>query len=397
MNPFLDTVSPKVAIDQEDCQRIHYAAVRAAASGMRARSLPESVPLAALRERARLDGPGIYFLHPAEIERLFATVTLTIFRAVRFLYCSRLGRSIWMVWRILQAMANEASVAALSYEAVWALCLFLEKQRRESVSVPVERGQETWWIGLTMPDLVIREGTELAYQPVILWCIEAPDFRVRSFRIVPAGTGSEEGPLVLYDALVMARLPRARVATGLLWHLPRQLSTSFVLAPSCLAACQRGGIHIETSVAEPSVLQTIRETWESGVAGQTLSLRSCATLLDSYLYRVHGYGPLRELKQRAQASLPLIGYNQDPARQFPLLRAFLPQHQSMITAEGTVPLNGLHYTHELLSYWPGSPVTLRCSTYTEATAWIYLDGEILCQARAQELRRRDGSYRPFRH
>lgn len=119
MNPFLDTSSPPIAIDLEDCQRIHYAAMRAATNGVRALSLPVSVPLAALRERARLDGPDSYFLHPAEIERLFAESTLALFRTVRFLYCSRLGRSIRMVWRILEAMANEAGVAAPSYEAIW--------------------------------------------------------------------------------------------------------------------------------------------------------------------------------------------------------------------------------------------------------------------------------------
>ncbi|SRR5258708_23761759 len=139
-----------------------------------------------------------------------------------------------------------------------------------------------------------------------------------------------------------------------------------------------------------------RNTWEPGIAGQTLDLNTCAMLLDSYLYRIHGYGPLRELKERVRASTPLIGYNQDPAWQFPLLRAFLPQHPSAITAEGTVPFDGLHYTHELLLYWPGSPVTLCRSPYAEATAWIYLGEEILCQAQAQELRRHDGSYRPFR-
>jgi hypothetical protein len=396
MNPFLDLSSPPLHIEQEDCQRIHYAAVRAAADGMRVRSLPESVPLAALKEQARLDGPDIYFFHPTEIEFLFASVTLAIFRTVRLLYCSRLGRSIRMVWRILRAMANEANVAVLSYEAIWALCLYLEKQRRESVSVPLERGQETWWIGLTTPNLTIQEEAESAYSPAILWCIEVPDFRVRSFRIVPSGTIGEGTPMVLYDALIASRLPRARVATGLLWHLPRHISTPLVLDRVCLAACQRGGIRIEEARTEPSLLQTIRETWEPGVLGQTFSLRFCTMLLDSYLHRIHGYGPLRKLKERARASTPLIGYSQDPAWQFPLLRSFLPARESTITPEGTVFFDGLHYTHELLVYWPASPVTLRRSVDAEATAWIYLDEEILCQAHARELRRHDGTYRPFR-
>jgi len=43
--------------------------------------------------------------------------------------------------------------------------------------------------------------------------------------------------------------------------------------------------------------------------------------------------------------------------------------------------------------FPGTPVTLRCSEQSEAIAWIYLNGEILCEAKARELRRPDGTYR----
>jgi hypothetical protein len=82
--------------------------------------------------------------------------------------------------------------------------------------------------------------------------------------------------------------------------------------------------------------------------------------------------------------------------EFELLREFLPEGSSGIDGEGAVPYDGLHYTHELLSYWPGSPVSIRRSAFSESAAWIYLDGEILCHAHARELRRRDGSYRPFR-
>jgi hypothetical protein len=249
----------------------------------------------------------------------------------------------------------------------------------------------------TTPDLSIQEGTEPAYHPVILWCIDPSASHVLAFRIVPPEEMSTQVPLVLYDALVASRLPRTRVATGLLWHLPKQITTALSLGHPCLAACQRAGLRVEEKrVEEPSVLHTVRETWEPGVAGQTLPTRSWVTLLDSYLHRVHGHGPLRELKQRIRAYISLIGYNQDPAWQFPLLRSLLPQHPGTITPEGTVLYDGLHYTHELLSYWLGSPIALRQSIYAEATAWIYLDEEILCQAQAQELRRQDGTYRPFR-
>jgi hypothetical protein len=61
-----------------------------------------------------------------------------------------------------------------------------------------------------------------------------------------------------------------------------------------------------------------------------------------------------------------------------------------------VAFDGLHYTEDLLTYWPGSRITVKRSEHTEAVLWIYLGGEILCQAMARELARRDGSYRATR-
>jgi hypothetical protein len=47
----------------------------------------------------------------------------------------------------------------------------------------------------------------------------------------------------------------------------------------------------------------------------------------------------------------------------------------------------------LLEYWAGAPVTFRRSEHMEALIWVYLDGDLLSQAMARELQRRDGSYR----
>ena len=396
INPFLACASQGTLLEREDCQRIHYYALRAAARGTRPEAIPESVPLVALSERARLDGAEVYLLHLADIERLFAGVTLAVFCTVRALYCSRLGRSIKMVWRILRAMADAASAATFPYEAIWALCLYLEELRRASVEVPVERGQETWWVGATTPDISIQEGAAVEYHPSIAWCVEAQASRALSFRIASQEAIGENAALTLYDGIMAHRRPHPRVATGLIWHLPRRIITTVPLPRHCIAACQRGGIQVEEGAAELPFIQHIRETWERGVAGRTLRVSHCTAMLDAYLHRAHSYGPLRELEQHAHAYAPLLGYNRDPAWQFPLLREFFPIAKSSVTAEGAVAYDGLHYTHELLSYWGEHPVTIRRSEYAESTAWIYLDGEILCQAHALELRRRDGSYRQFR-
>ena len=89
------------------------------------------------------------------------------------------------------------------------------------------------------------------------------------------------------------------------------------------------------------------------------------------------------------------GFSRDPASIFPALRNLLPLHRSRI-CDGSVEFNGLHYADELLDLWQGKPVCLRCSEEAESRAWIYLNNEILCEANAIELRRRNGTYRPSR-
>jgi hypothetical protein len=359
--------------------------------GTRPEALPASVRLGELRERARFDGAEVYLAHPDDIERLFSGVTLAVYRTVRSLFCSRLGRSIKTVWRILCAMAYAAGVASIPYETIWALCLSLEERRLASVAVPVERGEETWWVGLTTPDISIQQGTARAYRPSIAWCVEASAPRALSFCIAPLDAADDNATRALYDAIMAHRRPQARVPTGLIWHLPERIMTTVPLSRPCIAACTRAGIQVEESTAEIPLLEHIRKTWEPGVAGRTLQARHCAGLLDAFLHSAHGYGPRRAFEQQAHRYASLVGYGQDPAGQFPLLREFLPAAASSIEADGAVLYDGLHYTQEWLSYWPGHPVALRRSAHTRAVAWIYLDGEILCQAHARELRRRDGS------
>jgi hypothetical protein len=294
------------------------------------------------------------------------------------------------------AMAGAAGAAIIPYEAIWALCLDMEESRKANVGVHIERGRDIWWIGQTTPDISIQERSATRYRPTITWCVDARDSRVLAFRIAPQEVAGDNVLLVLYDAIIDHRRPQQSVATGLLWHLPEQIITTVPLPASCHAACARGGIKVDETRAELPLMQAMRETWERGVVGRILPGDHCAALLDTYLNKTYGYGPLRIREQRARSYTPLVGYNQDPAWQFPLLREFLPLAQSSITDEEVAQFDGLHYAHELFSYWRGFHVTIRRSEYMEAAAWIYVDGEILCQAHAQELRRRDGSYRHFR-
>lgn len=110
------------------------------------------------------------------------------------------------------------------------------------------------------------------------------------------------------------------------------------------------------------------------------------------MHKAYGYSPLRIHEERDRVYYHLVGYNRDPAWQCPALRYFLPLHSGVISDDGALFYDGLHYTDDLLVYWAGVHVTFRRSEQTEALIWVYLEGSMLRTALAQELRRRDGTY-----
>ncbi len=125
-NPFCVVSAFNLPLKAETCQQMHAGALRGAARNTQAYAAPLSIAVDRLRAHARRYGPQVYLAHPAEIERLFRGVTLSVYQEIESLYCSRLGRNYATVYRILQAMALEAGIAPVEEEAIWAICMHLE-------------------------------------------------------------------------------------------------------------------------------------------------------------------------------------------------------------------------------------------------------------------------------
>jgi hypothetical protein len=103
-------------------------------------------------------------------------------------------------------------------------------------------------------------------------------------------------------------------------------------------------------------------------------------MLDTYLKKCHGYSPRTIADDADYAFRHLEGYNRDPALMLPPLRWLLPAYDATINEDAAVTVAGQRYHDDLLRYWPGVPVTVRVSRHDPHLAYIYLDGEILCQA-----------------
>ncbi len=379
-------------LTMEMYQRMHATALQRTMRGLHLHAAPDHIDVEQLKQFVARIGFDGCLIHPSDVERIFAGVTLKTYQTIREIYCSRLGRSIAIVYRILQRLCQQESLPIPTYEAVWAVCLYLEKRRRESVAVSVVRTTGAWWIGTLSPAVRIPVEKDAFYLPGIVCIIDTQTQHMLAFRIAPLDTLAESIPLALYDAIAAQRQPHPFALAGLLWQLPRRIITEETLSRECSTICKRMGIQVETTMCTQPLLEALRDTWATGLDGRILPRSQCAAILDSFLERIHGYGPIRVGKRRDEAFAQAQGYNQDPAALFPLLRALLPERKGMITDDGLVIDGYLRYADQLLHLWPRTQVTLRHSAHSTNIAWIFLEGEILCQAKG--LRRvRDGGSR----
>jgi hypothetical protein len=398
-NPFRVASAFNLPLKAETCQQFHADALRRATRNPQAYATPSGVPITELRAHARRYGPQAYLAHPAEIERLFRGVTLSVYQEIESLYCSRIGRSCATVYRILRAKALEAGVAPVEEEAVWAICMHLEELRAQRTAVTVERAASTWW--LTQLALAsssdssgasAHDGTQ--HLGTLVIDTDAP--RALAFRAGERRAEAQLRSLAIYDAIALERRPAPLGAGGLVWRVPSCLVVERELPLDCQRGCSSLGIPVERATRSLPLVEELRACWAGEQARRAITPGRCALVFESVLNRVFGTSPQRAREEREHALGRLIGYAQDPAELFPALRAFLPAQAAMIGQDGEVAFDGLHYVERLLSYWPGSPATVRRSEQTEAALWVYLEAEILCQAKARELARRDGSYRAAR-
>src|SRR5258708_36030354 len=144
-------------------------------------------------------------------------------------YCSRLGRSIKPTWRILNAMAQHTQMPLLSYEAVWAICLYLEASRRASVDVSIERDQSCWWVGKVVPDLRLRQRGSVWESPSIFFVIDTQHSHALSFSFSFQALEQEWSLLSLFEALRSQRQPNRKPISGPSWYLPPRANTDVSL------------------------------------------------------------------------------------------------------------------------------------------------------------------------
>lgn len=382
-------------LDLETCQRIHFTALHNGAHSTTHAFPQVAEQLEELRAIEQYYGPSVYLAHPHTVETIFEGVTVKVYQRIQALYVDRLSRSVQMVIRILKTMAEQAGAPSLNPEAIWAICAYLNEIRREQIEVTVEYEEVIW--ALVLLDLGVQAwipNNSIRQMSAVVVIDESHD-HVIGFRLCEAAHWNSAICLALYDALAAQRSPAALTPAGLRWVLPQHLSVMAPIPTSLEQLGQAIGIDVSLLTKRVTLATVIEENWRH-TAPEAVQLRQLRLTFDAYLRRMHNYGPLRRSEERDRTFRGRLGYNRDPAWQFPALRLLLPEHDAQIDEHNEITYGGLHYTDELLALFPGASVMLRSSLQNAATVWVYLDGEVLCEAHARELRRADGSYRSRR-
>lgn len=389
MNPFLLSSPPSSPLREDTQQQLYLDALLKAVKPGSSRETPAHLPLHRLRMLQKRGGPESLLTHPADLETIFAGVTQAVYRTIAELYCTPLGRSIPTVWRIVQALAGDAGVAPPSYEATWAICRSFDQQRRDLLAVRLERGGDTWWLGQCLLGCTLSTASQQntpGSSTRLYFVMSSAPSQVLACDLATEETAEETRALVLYGALVGQRHPSSAAPYGLVWPLPRRLVTTGTFPRACYRLCRALGIALESQPDPPALAQALQATWAPALVGRTLAPRTCLLLLEAYLTRHAPPGPLHLQEDRLRHYGQALSYQRDPAWSFPFLRALLPERRATISKEGTLVFHRLHYDHPLLLQWPDTEVTIRFSPASDGLVWVYLEGDILCQAAARECR-----------
>lgn len=397
-NPFSSGQKLNRPLHEEICQEIHYTALKVAVGKGEELEIPDYIPVDRLRVQAARCGDEIFLAHPAQIAATYQEITLPVYQMIEQLYISRLGRSVETVFKILTKMAEAANVATPHHRAVWSICMFLHQRRLSNAKTEFERLETEWEIFTFTPGVFLLQGEEVT-NPRVTCVLDLNHLNVLAFRVGENGRDEDEmASLAIYDAISAGRYPSNNSTDGVRWKMPAVIHFPRDLPARCRQAIEQLGIRFEpTENAEIALITDLRRNWDRDIKGQIFTRSEFNGIFDYYLHKAHGYGPLRTQIANEKEFYHLIGFNRDSAGQLPALRQLLPERSGVVTANGEVYYDGLHYWNTLLEYWPDQPITLQRSEYAESTAWINLDGGgILAEAKARELRRKDGSYRRHR-
>lgn len=395
-NPFIDSSPLNQPLSVDLCQRIYFEGWSSAIS-LREKLGPDFERIANndIISDLRRKGPNILIPHQAYVREIFAGVTTSVFQTVKHLYCDWIARAPRIVSLILDRLADTAVHTRIHPEAVLILCAYLHPNRVHMTNIKVLHEPAHWQFGQFSLPYGITSG-QVTVNPAIDYVLDTTLGKILAFEVnlnMPDASAINIQDLVLYQAISNQRMPSVEGKSHIFWVLPEEASSSSGFSAAAARVLKQCNVRLSDYCypVDHPMLDHVKGNWTDDIKG-THSRVEFTAIFDTYLRKIHGFGPLAATQQKDQDYSHLIFYNREPAHLVPLLRPLLPLFNGRII-EGTIEQLGMHYEDELFKYFPDTEVTLRISPYNQSIAWVYLDEEILCMARPKELRQMNGDYR----
>ena len=357
---------------------IHYQAIHSTASGQITSNVPESV--AERLSKTTSFGYHAHLFSKEYSQSLFEHMSNFWYQQIQSYFCTSVRPSVPNVWHIINRQRQQQNLPMFPYEAVWAICVYLQpKRNREDFTS--RRFLPKWC--LIKENLLFHEDVTQPPAECIVYIWDQIKSQVIAF-VLGQDNDIELIPQALYRAFNSTRKIKPYVTNWHILHLPLVIQANMKPPSETTEFLQNLGITYQFTDLRPQVdfswVKHLRRFYTS--QAEILIYQIDAHFLHKYKHHVlkHEHVPEKQAKQTKvpQAELAQI-YSE--------LRKLLPKQHSIVT-NGRINVNGRYYiNNDILPLWEGESVDIRLSLDSYNQIWVYTKDGTLCDA---QLRFPDG-------
>lgn len=264
----------------------------------------------------------------ATITTFFSQVTKPVAEMIENLYTSSLLRRVSTIDEIMHRLARSAGVPPLPSDVVTGVSCSFWRRRASHLSAERIQVQETTWRMSWRQSSVRVRTIRGSLRPFLLLVSDETTGKILAFASLPDPPGAADMLLVLFDALVFARLDSGHL------YPPVHLCIQHPLPSDLVRAGQSLNTELEEVAAQPV---TFVQQWEQDLAERVLDPIQYIRLFDRACERTFGYAPFLTKQRAARRVGWWMRLYDDPCWSLPDLREVLPTYSAVVGSDGPCP------------------------------------------------------------